>query len=46
MANREDRVVIRISPEFTFYSPPVHLNAGDDGSKLEHGYGQRLPWNP
>lgn len=44
MATKEDRVVVRVSPEFTFYSPPVHLNAGDDGSKLEHSYGQRLPW--
>jgi PPOX class probable F420-dependent enzyme len=44
MAEKEDRVVVRVSPEFTFYTPPVHLNAGDDGSKLEHGYGQRLPW--
>jgi PPOX class probable F420-dependent enzyme len=45
MAKREDRVVLRVSPEFTFYTPPVHLNAGDDGSKLEHGYGQRQPWH-
>ena len=44
MAKREDRVVLRISPEFTFYTPPVHLNAGDDGSKMQHGYGQRQPW--
>lgn len=44
MAKKEDRVVIRISPESTFYSPPVHLNAGDDGSNMEHGYGARLPW--
>ena len=44
MAEKEDRVVVRVSPEFTFYTPPVHLNAGDDGSKLEHGYGRRLPW--
>lgn len=44
MAKREDRLVVRVSPEFTFFSPPVHLNAGDDGSKMEHGYGQRLPW--
>lgn len=44
MARREDRVVVRVIPEFTFYSLPVHLNAGDDGSKLRHGYGQRLPW--
>lgn len=45
MAKREDRVVLRVSPEFTFYAPPVHLNAGDDGSKMQHGYGQRLPWH-
>ncbi len=44
MAKKEHRVVIRISPESTFYSPPVHLNAGDDGSNMEHGYGARLPW--
>jgi len=45
MAKREDRVVIRVSPEFTFYSPPVHLNSGDDGSNLSHGYGRRLRWH-
>ena len=44
MARREERVVIRFSPESTFYTPPAHLNAGDDGSKLKHGYGRRLPW--
>jgi hypothetical protein len=44
MANKEDRVVVRVSPDFTYFSPPVHLNAGDDGSKLEHGYGARLAW--
>jgi PPOX class probable F420-dependent enzyme len=44
MAEKEDRVVVRVSPEFTFYTAPVHLNAGDDGSKLEHELGQRLPW--
>lgn len=44
MARKEDRVVIRLSPESTFYSPPVHLEAGDDGSDMEHGYGARLPW--
>jgi PPOX class probable F420-dependent enzyme len=44
MAKKEDRLVIRVTPEETFYTPPVHLNAGDDGSKMQHGYGQRLPW--
>ncbi len=45
MAEKEDRLVVRVSPEFTYYSPPIHLNAGDDGSKLVHGYGHRLPWS-
>jgi len=44
MAKKEDRLVIRVTPEETFYTPPVHLNAGDDGSMMKHGYGQRLPW--
>ena len=44
MANREDRLVIRITPESTFYTPPVHLNKGDDGSKMKHEYGNNLAW--
>jgi hypothetical protein len=45
MARREERVLIRLSPRWTIYTPPVHLNAGDDG-KLQHGLAQRLPWRP
>ena len=45
MAEKEKRVVLRITPEATFETPPKHLNAGDDGSKLDHGLGQTLPWN-
>ena len=44
MAKREDRLVVRVTPEATFYTPPVHLDAGNDGSKLQHGYGESLPW--
>jgi hypothetical protein len=44
MARREERVLIRLSPQWTVYSPPVHLNAGDDGSKMQHDLAQRLPW--
>lgn len=43
-AREEDRVVIRLSPQWTVYTPPVHLHAGDDGSKLRHGLAERLPW--
>jgi hypothetical protein len=45
MADREKRVVIRIKPEATFETPPKHLYAGDDGSKLKHGLGTTLPWD-
>jgi PPOX class probable F420-dependent enzyme len=44
MADREKRVVIRIRPETTFETSPKHLNAGDDGSKLDHGLGNSLAW--
>ena len=44
MARREDRVLLRMTPEWTVYTPPVHLHAGDDGSKLRHGLAERLPW--
>ena len=44
MWKREDRLVVRVTLEATFYTPPVHLNAGDDGSTLQHGYGEDLPW--
>jgi PPOX class probable F420-dependent enzyme len=45
MAEREQRVVVRITPVATFETPPKHLHAGDDGSKLEHGLGATLPWD-
>src|SRR5262245_13709360 len=43
-AREENRVVIRLMPEWTGYSPPVHRYAGDDGSKMQHGLAERLPW--
>lgn len=43
-AAEERRVVIRLKPTWTVYSPPVHLNAGDDGAKLQHGLAERLAW--
>lgn len=43
-AREENRVVIRLMPDWTVYSPAVHLNAGDDGSKMHHGLAERLPW--
>ncbi len=43
-AREEGRVVIRLRPQWTVYSPPVHLHAGDDGSKLQHGLAERMAW--
>ena len=45
MANKEDRVVLRIPPEATFETAPKHLHAGDDGSMPDHGLGATLPWH-
>jgi hypothetical protein len=43
-AREEHRVVIRLQPQWTVYSPPVHLNAGDDESKMQHGLAERMSW--
>jgi PPOX class probable F420-dependent enzyme len=43
-AREEDRVVIRLKPQWSVYTPPIHLYAGDDGSKLQHGLAERMPW--
>ncbi len=44
MAEKEKRVLLRVTPRETFETPPKHLYAGDDGSKLDHGLGATLPW--
>ena len=43
-AREERRVVIRLQPQWSVYTPPVHLNAGDDGSKMQHGFAERMAW--
>ena len=43
-AREEGRVVLRLRPAWTVYSPPVHLQAGDDASRMQHGLAARLPW--
>ena len=43
-AREEGRIVIRLKPQWTVYTPPVHLYAGDDGSKMQHGLAERMPW--
>ena len=43
---RENRVVIRITPESTFHSPSVHdvEKADPDSDQPLHGLGARIPW--
>jgi len=43
-AREERRVVIRLKPQWTVYTPPVHLYAGDDGSRMQHGLAERMAW--
>jgi len=48
---KEGRVVIRVKPTSTFYTPPVHLHKADDALDKEkmkdfkHGLGANLPWH-
>jgi PPOX class probable F420-dependent enzyme len=43
---KENRVVIRITPESSFHSPSVHdvEDADPDSDEPLHGLGARLPW--
>lgn len=43
-AREEGRVVIRLRPEWSVYTPPVHLHAGEDGSGMQHGLAERMAW--
>ncbi|MEM9177095.1 MAG: pyridoxamine 5'-phosphate oxidase family protein [Myxococcota bacterium] len=44
---KENRVVVRITPESTFHSPSVHdlEKADPDSDAPLHGLGARLPWH-
>jgi PPOX class probable F420-dependent enzyme len=44
IARKEGRVVVRITPESTFESPPRHVWQPDDVKTLAHDYGATLPW--
>ena len=44
-AQREGRVVVRLTPYATFHSPPKHVHSASDvDEKLLHGLGDSLPW--
>jgi PPOX class probable F420-dependent enzyme len=45
-ARREDRVVLRLRPYATFYTPPVHVHSADDiNPRLRHFTSASLPWD-
>ena len=46
-ARKENRVVLRLKPYATFYTPPRHVYSADDvNEKLTHTTSSSLPWNP
>ena len=45
-ARREQRVVLRLRPYATFYTPPVHVHRAEDINEgLVHQVSASLPWN-
>jgi PPOX class probable F420-dependent enzyme len=45
-ARSEQRVVLRLRPYATFYTPPVHVESSDDiNPTLRHWTSASLPWN-
>ena len=43
-AKREDRVVLRLHPYATFYTPPRHVNSDADLAGLTHETSASVPW--
>jgi hypothetical protein len=43
-AKREDRVVLRLRPYATFYTPPRHVNSAADLPSLTHEVSASIPW--
>jgi len=44
LARKEGRVVVRITPQSTFESPPRHVFETEDVKTLAHDYGASIPW--
>lgn len=45
LAREEKRIVIRVTPESTFETPPRHVHKPEDVDTLTHWLGATLPWN-
>jgi hypothetical protein len=43
-AEREKRIILRLTPYATFETPPRHVYKERDTVGLTHGLGQMLPW--
>ena len=44
-AEREKRIILRVTPYMTFETPPRHVYKPDDVKGLTHWLGTSLPWN-
>ena len=44
-AQREKRIILRVTPYMTFESPPRHVYKPDDVIGLTHTLGTSLPWS-
>jgi hypothetical protein len=43
-AKKENRVVLRLRPYATFYTPPRHVNSAADLPSLTHAVSASIPW--
>jgi hypothetical protein len=43
-AKKENRVVLRLRPYATFYTPPRHVNSAADLPSLTHEVSASIPW--
>jgi hypothetical protein len=43
-AKREERVVLRLRPYATFYTPPRHVHSAADLPKITHEVSASIPW--
>jgi hypothetical protein len=43
-AKKEDRVVLRLKPYATFYTPPRHVSSAADLPTLTHEVSASIPW--
>lgn len=45
MAAKEERILLRCRPRFTFASPPRHLHSNDQAERVTHWLSGSVPWD-